>query len=113
MGFRIVLTLYKLHLCFDDYWRCVEIGSFNGKINDLVEVLEQHAVRIDEQKLRVSACFCVMMSVYLCEMKCLVLIFVTCICIFMHVYWIFLLMFCAYLFSHTLVCIIYKYNMYL
>jgi hypothetical protein len=33
---------------------CIEIGSFNGKINDLVEVLEQHAVRIDEQKLRVS-----------------------------------------------------------
>mmetsp|Transcript_18556 Transcript_18556/g.34661 ORF Transcript_18556/g.34661 Transcript_18556/m.34661 type:complete len:104 (+) Transcript_18556:59-370(+) len=29
-----------------------KIGSFNGKINDLVEVLEQHAVRIDEQKLR-------------------------------------------------------------
>ena len=32
----------------------VEIGSFNGKINELVDVLEQHAVRIDEQKLRVS-----------------------------------------------------------
>ena len=30
-----------------------EIADFNGKINGLVEVLEQHAKRIDDQKLRV------------------------------------------------------------
>jgi hypothetical protein len=31
-----------------------EISSFNSKINGLVEVLEQHAKKIDDQKLRVG-----------------------------------------------------------
>jgi hypothetical protein len=35
-----------------------EITSFNEKVNDLVQVLESHATRIDEQKLRVSHISC-------------------------------------------------------
>lgn len=40
-------TYFKIVLCD------IEISSFNGKINGLVAVLELHAKRIDEQKLRV------------------------------------------------------------
>lgn len=33
-----------------------KISSFNEKVNSLVNVLDQHANRIDAQKLRVSGC---------------------------------------------------------
>ena len=61
----------------------LEIGSFNGKINDLVVVLEQHAVRIDEQKLRVrrereNMC----MLIYICMSVCLCVAVSVCVAVY-------------------------------
>lgn len=50
-----------------------KIGSFNEKIHQLVEILESHAKRIDDQKLRV--CKLVFFIDLLLTRMCLLLVF--------------------------------------
>jgi hypothetical protein len=48
----LIVSRTKLYLMYS--LSHSEISSFNAKINGLVEVLELHAKRIDDQKLKVE-----------------------------------------------------------
>lgn len=54
--FLFIFFLYSLYcVCFPclQFILILEITSFNDKVTELVKVLESHAERIDEQKLKV------------------------------------------------------------
>lgn len=53
-SFYFLIFFQSFYLLTNSLTHLLEITSFNDKVTELVKVLEAHAARIDEQKLRVN-----------------------------------------------------------